>query len=332
VEGEPQRVTFGAALEQGSVLLPGGNAILASSHYTLSAFEVPLDKDAQPRAPFRPSFSAAGSFIAPRISRDGSTLVAVSDRSGQVDIWLKDLRTGEERAVTNTSEPERAPLISRDGATVFFGIREGPLYPMYKVSAQGGTSRKVCADCGSLADISPEDNYVLYHTGEPWSAYGLNLTTGNRTLILGHQHRTYSSRFSPDGKWMTFLTDTGRDEAPRRIFVAPFVPDHLSPESGWIPITGGDQRDFEPCWSVDGAMLYFLSDRDGNRCIWAMRVNRQTKHPTGDAFPAVHLHRMGTHIPTYTGAGTFGISAGFGRLIFGAAELSSTIYRVESPK
>jgi hypothetical protein len=63
-----------------------------------------------------------------------------------------------------------------------------------------------------------------------------------------------------------------------------------------------------------------------------MRVNRRTKHPTGDAFPAVHLHRMGTHIPGSVGASTFGVSAGNGRLIFGAAELSSTIYRVESPK
>jgi Tol biopolymer transport system component len=332
VEGEPRRVTFGAALEQGSVLLPGGNAILASSHYTLTAYEVPLDEGAQPRGPFRASFSAAGSYLTPRISRDGSTLVATSDRSGQVDIWLKDLRTGEERAVTSTIEPERGPQISSDGSTIFFGIREGPLYPMYKVGARGGTPQKVCADCGALTDISPDGNYVLYHTGEPWSAYGLNLTTGNRTLIAGHEHRTYSTRFSPDGRWIMFLKDTGRDEAPRRIFVAPFVPDHLSPESKWIPITDGEQRDFEPSWSYDGAMLYFLSDRDGNRCIWAMRVDRQTKHPIGEAFPVVHLHRMGTHIPGSVGASTFGVSAGYGRLIFGAVELSSTIYRVDSPK
>jgi hypothetical protein len=63
-----------------------------------------------------------------------------------------------------------------------------------------------------------------------------------------------------------------------------------------------------------------------------MHVNRHTKHPTGDAFPVVHLHQMGAHIPVTVGASTFGVSAGYGRLIFGAQELSSTIYRVESPK
>jgi hypothetical protein len=99
-----------------------------------------------------------------------------------------------------------------------------------------------------------------------------------------------------------------------------------------MPITDGRHRDFAPCWSADGAVLYFVSDRDGNRCIWAMRVNRQTKHPIGDAFPVVHLHRMATHIPSAIGAGALGISAGSGLLIFGAAELSSTIYRVNTPK
>ncbi len=332
VEGNPERVTFGAALEQGSVLLPGGNAILASTHYTVSAFEVPLDGDAQSPGSFRALFSGAGSYLGPRLSRDNSTLVAVSDRSGQVDIWLKDLRTGEERAVTSTTAIERGPQISSDGATVFFGIREGPLYPMYKVSARGGVPQKVCADCGSLSDISPDDKYVLYHRGDPWSAYALNLSTGNRTLIVGHKHRTYSSRFSPDGKWIAFQTDSGRDEAPRQIFVAPFVPDRLSPESEWIPITDGLQRDFAPSWSADGSVLYFLSDRDGNRCIWAMRLNPQTKHPIAGAFSVVHLHRMATHIPTSVGAGALGISAAKGRLIFGAEELSSTIYRVDSSR
>ena len=179
----------------------------------------------------------------PRVSRNGSTLVALSDRSGQVDIWMRDLRTGEERAVTSTSAAERAPLISSDGSTVFFGIREGPLYPMYKVNVRGGPPQRVCADCGSLADVSAKGDFVLYHAGEPWSAYSLNLATGNRALILSHGHRTYSSRFSPDGKWITFLTDSGRDEAPRRILVAPFEPDRTS---------SGVQVDSHHRWRTQG--------------------------------------------------------------------------------
>ena len=332
VEGEPHRVTFGSGWERDSVPLRGGGTVYASSQYTLTPFQTSLDEHGMPRAGIQRAFSSAGSYVMPRISRNGSTLVALSDRSGQVDIWMRDLRTGEERAVTSTGATERAPLISSDGSTVFFGIREGPLYPMYKVNVRGGSPERVCADCGSLADVSAKGDFVLYHAGEPWSAYSLNLATGNRALILSHGHRTYSSRFSPDGKWITFLTDSGRDEAPRRILVAPFEPDQTIPESKWIPVTDGEHRDYEPSWSPDGGMLYFLSDRDGNRCVWAIRVNRQSKRPLGDPFPVVHLHRMSTHIPLTTGAGGVRRLAGRrDRLIFGAAELSSTIHRVGKP-
>lgn len=332
VEGEPRRVTFGAALERDSVLPPSGGTVYSSRHYTLAAFEVATTGDGRLAARFEPSFSSPGSYVMPRISRDGSTLVALSDRSGDVDIWLKDLRTGDERAVTASNVPERAPVVSSNGAWVYFGIREGPLYPMYKINTRGGVPQKVCADCGGTSDISPDGNYVLYHSGEPWSAYCLNLVTGARTLIASHKNRIYSSRFSPDGKWIAFQTDIGDDEAPRQILVAPFSPDHSTPESKWIPITAGNQRDFAPAWSEDGATVYFLSDRDGNRCIWAMRVNSRTKRPLGDAIPVLHLHRMNANVLSAPGAGVFGLSAGGGRVIFGAAQLSSTIYRIESPK
>jgi hypothetical protein len=203
---------------------------------------------------------------------------------------------------------------------------------MYKVDARGGTPRKVCVDCGSLADVSSEGDFVLYHGGEPWSAYCLNLASGKQTKILANRLRSYSSRFSPDDKWIAFLADTGPDEAPRRIFVAPFRPDQPIPESLWIPLTDGQHRDFEPSWSADGMMLYFLSDRDGNRCIWAIRVDRNGRRPVGEPFPVQHLHNRSAHIPVTTGAGVFGVSPGNGRLVFGAAEISSTILRLYSPK
>jgi hypothetical protein len=43
-------------------------------------------------------------------------------------------------------------------------------------------------------------------------------------------------------------------------------------------------------WSPDGNVLYFLSDRDGWRCIWAQRVEAFGKRPLGAAFPVYHFH------------------------------------------
>jgi Tol biopolymer transport system component len=328
IEGQAQRVTFGAAFEQSSAIDRSGGAVFASTHYSVNILETRLVDDARAQSP-GPAFSGPGSYVMPALSRDGSTLIALSDRSGQVDVWLKNLRTGEERAVTSTAAIERSPQISDDGANVFFGIRQGGLYPMYRVSSRGGTPDKVCADCGTLSDISPDGKYVLYHAGEPWSVYCLDVKRGRKVLLGSKLRRTYSSRFSPDGKWIAFHADTGEDDMPRRIFVVPFRPNVAIPEEKWIPITDGQRRDSDVSWSGDGSTLFFFSDRDGNRCIWAMRLNPQTREPSGVAFPLIHLHRFSRYAPEAIG---FGVSTAAGRLVFGAVELTSTVFRAEAAK
>ncbi len=331
VEGEPRRLTYGAASEHDSVLLPDGSTIYCSSRYTLTPVLVPLGEGGLPQAQFQDLFSGAGGYVLPRLSRDGSTAVALSDRSGQIDIWLKDLPSGLERPITATSIAEHVPVISSDGGTIYYGIRDGSLYPMYRIRAKGGNPERVCEDCGTPSDVSPKGEYVLYHAGDPWSAYSLNLTTGEKNLIAGHSRRVYSSRFSPDGRWIAFLTDTGNDASPRRIFIAPFVAGRNTPEANWIPVTDGLHPDFDPAWSPDGATVFFISDRDGNRCIWAVRLDF-SKHAFGEPFPVIHLHRMARHIPGSVGASIFGISPGRGGLVFGAMELNSAIYRLENTR
>jgi len=51
VEGEPRRITFGAASEHDSALLPNGGTVYSSEHYTLTPIEVSLDESALPSTP-----------------------------------------------------------------------------------------------------------------------------------------------------------------------------------------------------------------------------------------------------------------------------------------
>ncbi|WP_246025627.1 amidohydrolase family protein [Saccharopolyspora antimicrobica] len=57
---------------------------------------------------------------APAWSPDGRTLVFSSDRNGQLDLWLHDLTTGEQRQLTDLHGDERAPAFSPDGRSVAF--------------------------------------------------------------------------------------------------------------------------------------------------------------------------------------------------------------------
>ena len=44
---------------------------------------------------------------------------------------------------------------------------------------------------------------------------------------------------------------------------------------------------------MDGRVVYFVSQRDGFRCLWAQRVEGLSKRPRGDPFPVYHVHQSG---------------------------------------
>ena len=48
--------------------------------------------------------------------------------------------------------------------------------------------------------------------------------------------------------------------------------------------------DREPRWAPEGDAIYFLSERDGFRCLWAQRLEPATKKPHGNPFPVFHAH------------------------------------------
>ena len=59
----------------------------------------------------------------PSMSADGKKLAFVSGRSGNPDIWMKDLESGKEKPLTESPAEEIAPRISPDGSLVSYAIR-----------------------------------------------------------------------------------------------------------------------------------------------------------------------------------------------------------------
>src|SRR5688572_28670810 len=43
-------------------------------------------------------------------------------------------------------------------------------------------------------------------------------------------------------------------------------------------------------WSPDNTVLYLLLDRDGFRCLYAVRIDPQSGRAQGDVFPVYHFH------------------------------------------
>jgi hypothetical protein len=101
----------------------------------------------------------------------------------------------------------------------------------------------------------------------------------------------------------------------------------LTPD-GWIRITGDNTQDGKPRWSPDGNLIYFISARDGFYCLWAQRLDPQTKKPVGPAFVVFHMHGIRNsmnEIPTQY----VSISVGQGKVAMPLADVKGNVWLLE---
>jgi Tol biopolymer transport system component len=265
---------------------------------------------------------------------DGSKLAYLSDRTGRFEVWVKDFSSGTEAAVTNTAKAKNSAIISRDGSQVAFtdGIS------VYVGSRSGEAPRLLCEECGRPDDWSPDGKLILGPGSMPLGIRVLDLTTGLFTKIAAHENlHTTGPHLSPDGNWLTFHTaeDTRSAEkrirGKRQVFIAPYT-GQWAPPSSWFAITDGQALDREAKWSADGNRIYFLSDRDGFRCIWARTLDPKTKHPAGSIYPVLHFHNASLSLLQIPNTGHVSICQVGGKMIFAMGELTGNLWMTELRK
>jgi Tol biopolymer transport system component len=97
------------------------------------------------------------------LSGDGRRLLFWSNRSGNWDVWLKDLESGKERAVTATPSDEGWPKMTADGSKISYeASEENDKRYIYVVPPSGGIPEKVCEDCAGPWHWSPDGETFLY--------------------------------------------------------------------------------------------------------------------------------------------------------------------------
>jgi hypothetical protein len=133
----------------------------------------------------------------------------------------------------------------------------------------------------ALFESAGEDERLIL-----WSLSGVRPLIGSPDP---RQRKQYAGRFSPDGRWVAFCA-AARDGDAREIIVVPNAPDRRLRDDEWISISTGQTTDREPFWSPDGRRLFFISDRDGFRCIWARNMDPATGRPSGPAIAVAHFH------------------------------------------
>ena len=329
VRGPAERLSFGTA-ELGASLAPGGRVVFVSGVRTIRLWSLPADAGRGVSAgTLEPLTKSGAQDTGCDISADGNTIAFRSDRSGSVDIWVKDLRTGKETALTSSPAFESMPKVSPDGARVAFSLFENGMRVLYVVPAAGGLPERVCGDCGPPASWSRDGRKIAYvRIAKPNSEiHLLDLATGRTSPLLQHPGLPlYGGRFSPDGKWISFKSDL--DVRRTVVFVAPVREGAPVPVQEWVKVTEGHARDDLPRWSPAGNLIYFTSDRDGFRCIWAQRLEPRTMQPQGEPFAVRHLHKTELSMAALSLA-EFELGIARNRLVFPMAELRGNVWLME---
>jgi Tol biopolymer transport system component len=286
VVGEPARLTFGTAVER-SPASSGGRIVFTNIAENVDIWRLLLD-------PATGLANGALERVTDNVARDqlwhlsddGRTMAFVSTRSGQDDVWIRDLRTGRDRQVTHANA--RGVRISRDGAmlAVTRGNLEKPGTDLVPTSGTSPPS-PLCDDCVP-GDWSPDGTRLVLQRGQPSRLVVRDLGSGHDIELAGHPTwNLFQPRFSPDGRWIVFHTTNSPSH--RQIYAVPASSPVPVPPDEWIAIAA----DFgvQPSWASDGSGVYHFSLRDGAFCAWLQPVDRRSARPVGSPRAVQHFHQ-----------------------------------------
>ena len=196
----------------------------------------------------------------PVFSPDGRRLAFVSTRTGNGDVHVLTLATGEVRRITHDDVAEQLDGWSRDGRWLYFSSPSRDVASMndvWRVGADGGTPMAVAAD---------------RYASEYWAAAapdGDRVAITARGTVAGQWWRNGHSHLDESEIWLVRGVAPGRDGAP-----------------SYTALTGGGAKSAWPMWSADGATVYFMSDRSGAENLWAVpagggQARQLTRFPRG---------------------------------------------------
>jgi dipeptidyl aminopeptidase/acylaminoacyl peptidase len=215
------------------------------------------------------------------IAPDGHA-VAIN-RGDPADIWVYELSRGTSTRITSDDANQSLPIWSPDSKRIVFtSVTADGRGLLAEASADGADSPRtvLTGDVMEASDWSPDGKYLLTKVGDflsrPGDIWIVPLDDpAHRVPFIQDTASEYHARFSPDGRWVSYVsTESGREEVYVMAFRPP-VPGAAGSDSGrdptrpgrWQVTTAGGML---PRWKRDGTELYYLAP---DRHIMAARVD-----------------------------------------------------------
>lgn len=178
----------------------------------------------------------------PMYSPDGTRLAFVSTRTGNGDIYVLTLASGELARITYADAAEDLDGWSADGRWIYFNSDANDIArttDVFRVSAEGGTPLEVS-----------RERYLSEFDSAP-SPDGKTLALMAKGLSHVQWWRDGHSHIDDTELWLKSIAD----------------------DAGYKVLLPDDAKHGWPMWSEDGLTLYYMSDKTGPENLWAVKVS-----------------------------------------------------------
>jgi serine/threonine-protein kinase len=195
-------------------------------------------------------------FQLARLSPDERRIAVLIAEGAKRDVWIYDMALATFSRLTSVGDVLFLEW-SADGTRIVFATADGDGgFSVWSQLASGVSPASRLfhqAEPIVMATMAPDGKSLLVNTPveDYWGLFRVPLDSAPvaRSYLLPTKAILHAPQFSPDGKWVAFLsTESGRDEVYVRSF-----PDASSKIQ--VSVAGG----FEPAWSRDGRHLYYRS-------------------------------------------------------------------------
>jgi Tol biopolymer transport system component/DNA-binding winged helix-turn-helix (wHTH) protein len=326
----------------------GRRVAFTTERRTLRLWSTTLDARGVAEGHGTPVTDPGAMALSSSLDRTGRMLAYVLDREGVgQELWVADLQTGQHRQLTTDHQWRAAPAWSPDGSQLaYVWTASGEFAPAVRrmdsneerllvapFHGPGGVRFPEGGWAGLPSDWSPDGTFLLAssHRGktatlELWPvALAPHADRGVKVLASDTQSDMWEARFSPDGRFIAFLSNDRPDRpGESRVMVMPS--DGTSPER-WVPITPRDEWCDKPRWSHDGRLIYYTRWGGSYWNVWARPIDPSSGVPRGDAFQVTQFdsprHQLS---PGFQDAE---ISVGSGRLIVPIMEREGSVWMAE---